>query len=377
MPYPNEHSCRLRNPDKYDEIKRVNGDREHNGKAYDVIYGRLGSEWEDQAYRYKTENWTESEARSHCSDHGGEFHPAGSSAAGICPDKIHNALAHVYQDLHMQPAAMEACGLNAMKSSIRCALERLNGRQVNSELLDFIFFFGDEDRSDNKLQVESGIAVIPITRPLTNVPADHFLVRYGVYNSYDQIRQKYWEAQNDSDVSAILYRIDSPGGLHAGMMDLVDELYANRGKKPIVAMVDEDMFSAAYGVGSTADEIWITRSSAVGSIGTLLVHEEESQWLKDRGFTVTDFTYGRKKAQAAPWKPLSDEAKADLQATVDAAGKEFTEAVARNLGVKFEAVRSLEAGIYEGRKAIDIGLAGRMVSSRSALEEMKTLYGRK
>jgi len=76
-PYPNEHACRLNEPGKYDEFRR--GTRKHNGKTYSVIYGKLKNKdsWEDQAYRYSKDKWTESEARSHCKDHKGIlFEPA-------------------------------------------------------------------------------------------------------------------------------------------------------------------------------------------------------------------------------------------------------------------------------------------------------------
>jgi len=76
-PYPNEHACRLNEPGKYNEFRR--GTRKHNGKTYSVIYGKLKDRdsWEDQAYRYPKDKWTESEARSHCKDHKGIlFEPA-------------------------------------------------------------------------------------------------------------------------------------------------------------------------------------------------------------------------------------------------------------------------------------------------------------
>ncbi len=290
--------------------------------------------------------------------------------------KVHSTLAHIYADICAQPVFMEASSLRLMQTSIFSALERINGRAVDSDLLDFIFLFDEEEAGTSDLEVDGGIALIPIIRPITNLPANHFLIRYGIYDSYDQIRERFDEAQNRSDVTGIMYRIDSPGGMHAGLMDLIEDLRQARGKKPTVAMVDEEMFSAAYGIGSTADEIWITRSSAVGSIGTLLVHEEESLFLKSQGFTVTDITYGKKKAQFAYWKPLSDEAKADLQEMVDVAGKEFTEAVAKNLNTSFEMIKSLEAGIFEGQKAVNMGLADRIIKIQDALDEMKKQYGK-
>jgi hypothetical protein len=77
-PYPNEHSCRLRDPETLDIVG--SGERKHNGKTYRVIFGKPKGEKDagsvEQAYRYPVETWSESEARKHCQDHDGSFEPA-------------------------------------------------------------------------------------------------------------------------------------------------------------------------------------------------------------------------------------------------------------------------------------------------------------
>jgi hypothetical protein len=77
-PYPNEHSCRLRDPETLDIVG--SGERKHNGKTYRVIFGKPKGEKNagsvEQAYRYPVETWSESEARKHCQAHDGSFEPA-------------------------------------------------------------------------------------------------------------------------------------------------------------------------------------------------------------------------------------------------------------------------------------------------------------
>ena len=74
-PYPNEHACRLRSPDDFQEGSFRRMSREHDDKKYSIIMGRLEDEttMTEQAYRYNRETWTEESARSHCKDHGGSF----------------------------------------------------------------------------------------------------------------------------------------------------------------------------------------------------------------------------------------------------------------------------------------------------------------
>ena len=81
MPYPNFHACRIRDPGDFvqDSFRTIS--REHEGKSYSIIVGKLkeGGSMVEQTYRYPKESWTESEARSHCKSHDGKlFEPASS-----------------------------------------------------------------------------------------------------------------------------------------------------------------------------------------------------------------------------------------------------------------------------------------------------------
>lgn len=73
-PYPNEHACRLREPNDFqpNSFRRV--ERTSDGKSYSVIMGRLKDEdsMTEQAYRYSKDEWSAQQARSHCTSHNGK-----------------------------------------------------------------------------------------------------------------------------------------------------------------------------------------------------------------------------------------------------------------------------------------------------------------
>ena len=89
-PYENEHACRLNEPSKYDEFRRKNGAQEHNGKKYDVIYGKIkgGDKWEQQAYRYPKATWEQSAAAAHCKTHSGKFEGAKCAVCAEPPEPL-------------------------------------------------------------------------------------------------------------------------------------------------------------------------------------------------------------------------------------------------------------------------------------------------
>jgi len=77
MPYPNEHSCRLREPGTFQakSFRRIKSGKLH------VILGRLKgqSNMTAQAYRYPVDDWSTAEARAHCKEHDGTFELASNA----------------------------------------------------------------------------------------------------------------------------------------------------------------------------------------------------------------------------------------------------------------------------------------------------------
>lgn len=75
MPYPNQHACRLRDPGDFQDGSFRTMNRDHEGKQYAVIVGKLKGEsaMTEQGFRYDKNIWTASSARSHCESHDGSF----------------------------------------------------------------------------------------------------------------------------------------------------------------------------------------------------------------------------------------------------------------------------------------------------------------
>lgn len=85
-PFPNEHSCRLANPD---EVKVVGSlTRDHKGKSYRILVGKRAgkSGSEAQAYRYPKSEWSAAEARVHCEKAGGTFEAASKGSQDMNPN---------------------------------------------------------------------------------------------------------------------------------------------------------------------------------------------------------------------------------------------------------------------------------------------------
>ena len=112
-PYPNEHACRIKNPDDFQEGSFRRTTRDHEGKEYSIIMGKLKGEttMSEQAYRYEKDTWTASEARSHCKAHDGSFEAASGERAICVPcqiRKIGQVIPHGIQLINIEEIVQEA-----------------------------------------------------------------------------------------------------------------------------------------------------------------------------------------------------------------------------------------------------------------------------
>jgi signal peptide peptidase SppA len=217
---------------------------------------------------------------------------------------------------------------------------------------------------------DAGIAVVPVLGPL--VARGDWLTELFGASVYGELGDAVEAALADPSVRGVVMEIDSPGGEVAGMFDLVDRLGALRQSagKPLWAVASESATSAAYAIASAAERIYVTRTGEVGSIGVVAAHVDQSGADAKAGLAWTFIHAGARKLDGNPHEPLSDPARAAIQADVDALYGELVDLVARNRNLTPEAVRATEAAIYRGRAGVALGVADRIGTVETALADM-------
>ncbi|APR98969.1 S49 family peptidase [Wolbachia endosymbiont of Folsomia candida] len=205
-----------------------------------------------------------------------------------------------------------------------------------------------------------GVAIVPIYGILTKNPGtfDDIL---GM-TSYERIRFQIEEALGNDKVETILLDIDSPGGEVNGIFDLADFIYESRSKKKIVAIANDDAYSAAYAIASSAEKVFVTRTSGVGSIGVIASHIDQSGFDEKQGIKYTTIFAGSRKNDLNPHEPINSEGLESLRGEIDRLYGMFVQLIARNRNLSIEAVKSTEAGLYFGQKAIEIGIADGIIT---------------
>lgn len=214
------------------------------------------------------------------------------------------------------------------------------------------------------------IAVLPISGTISHRAGLMSNISGGT--STEQFTQWLRAAVADPTVKSIVLDIDSPGGTVDGVPELADEIYKANQSKPVTAVANTQAASAAYWLGSQAKEFVVTPSGEVGSIGVFGAHEDMSQALDKAGVKVSLISAGKYKTEGNPFEPLSDEARAALQDSVNGYYDSFTRAVARG---RQSDPQSVANGFGQGRmipanKAVKMGMADRVATLDQTLTRL-------
>jgi signal peptide peptidase SppA len=195
--------------------------------------------------------------------------------------------------------------------------------------------------------------------------------------STEAFGQAFDVAMGNDQVSALVLDIDSPGGTINGVQELYSKILNARGTKRIVAVASGMAASAAYWIASAADEIAVTPSGEVGSIGVYTVHSDLSGMMAAEGVKQTIVKAGKYKAEGHPSQPLDEGATAAMQERVDEAYGTFVNAVAKGRDVSVSDVRS---GYGEGRivsasKAKELGMVDRIATLDEVIGRLASSRG--
>lgn len=209
-------------------------------------------------------------------------------------------------------------------------------------------------------RTRGSVAVVPLYGPI--FPKANLFTEVSGATSLSTFAATLRRLDADPQIAHIVLDVDSPGG----SVELVPETaeLIRRLKTPTTAVANAEAASAAYWIASQADELVVTPSGSVGSIGVWTAHEDWSVHEANRGVRTTLISAGKYKVEGHPFAPLDDEARAAIQADVDAYYDMFVNAVASGRGVSAQDVRG---GFGEGRMvlardAVRQGMADRVAT---------------
>jgi signal peptide peptidase SppA len=262
-------------------------------------------------------------------------------------------MSHVLRAMEQEAWALMPAKLQAI-AEIVAVHERLSREEIEARV---------GDRRESRNQSRGAVAVIPVVGVLSH--------RMGMFTdisggtSVQGLQQAFRTAVEDPNVGAIVLDIDSPGGAMSGVSELANEIFAARDRKRIVAVANTLAASGGYWLAAAAHELVATPTAMVGSVGVFAVHRDRSAQLEKEGVRVTLISAGKHKVDGADHQPLSDDARAAMQALVDEGYALFVRDLAKFRDVAPSAIRE---GYGEGRV-----LAAKAAKAEGMVDRIATL----
>ncbi len=239
------------------------------------------------------------------------------------------------------------------------------GSRIGLENLPVLAFDDEPLAPEEKgYSIIEGIAQIPIYGTLVKRAGG--LMSLSGMSTYEDLTTQIEDALTDPQVKGILFDVDSPGGEVSGVSTLGDFIYGQRGQKPMMAIANDDCYSAAYWLASCADQVLMTVDGGVGSIGCYMLHADVSKMDEMRGVTYTYIFAGDHKVDGHPHAPLNKDAESMMQDEVDRVRNMFVATVARNRGVTEKQVFDTQARVYNSSNALPL-LADRIGEKKNAM----------
>jgi protease IV len=222
------------------------------------------------------------------------------------------------------------------------------------------------------------IAVVTLAGPIVSGRGGKQLSPLGTSSAGgDTIAAALREAGANDDVSAVVLRVDSPGGSVTASETIWREVVRLReAGKPVVASMGAVAASGGYYVSMAADAIVANAGTITGSIG-VLTGKLIARDLKDRLGIGADSV--RTNANADAWsvnQPFTDEQHAHVQAEAELFYADFVARVAEGRDLSIEAVEEVARGrVWTGADAKERGLVDELGGLRAAVVRAKVLAG--
>jgi len=209
---------------------------------------------------------------------------------------------------------------------------------------------------------ESGpkIVLIDIDGVISESRDDHGFLEPSEESMLARVREQLDHARDDSDVRAVLLRINSPGGSVTASDILYQELMRFKRDRgvPVVAHFMGVAASGGYYVAMAADELIAEPTGVTGSIGVIFVGVNLSGLMEKLGVQDQTLTAGAQKDAGSWLHPMKPVEREHLQSVLDDMHERFKQVVvAGRPGLDRQRVDALADGrIYSASQAKANGL---------------------
>lgn len=186
----------------------------------------------------------------------------------------------------------------------------------------------------------------------------------------EKIARAIRKARNDKTIKAIVFRVNSPGGIMVSSDVIWREIVLAKKEKPVVASFGDYAASGGYYISCEASKIIAEPTTITGSIGVFSVIPNMDKMLNNKFGITTDGVMTNKNADfISVFKPMSEFQKALLTRDVEQSYQTFISRVAAGRKLSTAQIDSIGQGrVWSGVSAQQIGLVDELGGINKAIE---------
>ena len=198
----------------------------------------------------------------------------------------------------------------------------------------------------------------------------------GTISSSKKISSELVKFAKDDSISAIILRINSPGGGVGASQEIYREVQKITPQKPVVVSMGSVAASGGYYVAAPATKIVSNPGTITGSIGVFIQFVRLEELLNKIGVDLEIVKSGEFKDMGSPDRKLTQRDRDILDALIKDLQGQFVSAVASGRNLSVEKVQEFADGrIFSGARAKDLGLVDYMGNFQDAVEITKKIVG--
>ena len=163
--------------------------------------------------------------------------------------------------------------------------------------------------------------------------------------------------KNRKDISAIVLRIDSPGGLVAPTQEIYEKVKSIRGIKPIISSMGSVAASGGYYIALGSDTLIANPGTIVGSIGVIMNYPVATELLNKVGIKFETVKSGGLKDVGSYSREVTEADRRHLNEMVANIHSQFIAAVEENRSIdKSKLIKLADGRVFTGQQSKDLGL---------------------
>ncbi len=199
---------------------------------------------------------------------------------------------------------------------------------------------------------------------------------FGRVMGSDTIAQAFRQVREDESIDAVVFRIDSPGGVDVASDVIWREAQLTREEKPVVVSMGNVAASGGYWIATASDEIVAEPTTLTGSIGIYAGKFNLAKFYDYIGFHKESVSSNASGEFWSDYRSFTEEERRRFRRIVQEGYQHFLERVAKSRDKTTEEVDAIAQGrVWSGKMAAEIGLVDELGGLRRALDVAKVRAG--